>query len=118
MQSHLKEYFSNATIKGRKNEITASLTGPNGVKANVKAAWQVNRLTQLVRGYVNAADLRKTGSCQLFRHSCAMLMLEDGADIRFVQRPREARHDPDFHPAAQAGSHPPTSRENGARGGR
>ncbi|MGH8021607.1 MAG: tyrosine-type recombinase/integrase, partial [Opitutaceae bacterium] len=28
----------------------------------------------------------KTGSCHLFRHTCATLMLEGGADIRFIQQ--------------------------------
>ena len=42
-------------------------------------------MTQLVRGHVNAADLEKSRSCRLFRHSCATLMLENGADIRFIQ---------------------------------
>jgi integrase/recombinase XerD len=44
-----------------------------------------NRLTQLVRDHVNAADLGKTGSCHLFRHTMATLMLENGADIRYIQ---------------------------------
>jgi integrase/recombinase XerD len=42
-------------------------------------------LTQLVRGYVNAADTGKSGSCHLFRHTMATLMLENGADIRYIQ---------------------------------
>jgi len=45
-----------------------------------------NRLTQLVRNYVQAADLGKSGSCHLFRHTMATLMLEHGADIRFIQQ--------------------------------
>jgi len=45
-----------------------------------------NRLTQLVRGYVQAAEIGKSGSCHLFRHACATLMLENGADIRFIQQ--------------------------------
>lgn len=45
-----------------------------------------NRLTQLVRDYVNAADIAKTGACHLFRHTMATLMLENGADIRFIQQ--------------------------------
>src|SRR3546814_4523403 len=42
-------------------------------------------MTQLVRNYVDAADIGKRGSCHLFRHTMATLMLENGADIRFIQ---------------------------------
>lgn len=45
-----------------------------------------DRLTHLVRGYVEGAELGKTGSCHLFRHTAATLMLEHGADIRFIQQ--------------------------------
>jgi integrase/recombinase XerD len=48
-------------------------------------AFTPNRLTQLVRDHVNAAKLGKTGACHLFRHTMATLMLENGADIRFIQ---------------------------------
>ena len=41
MQGHLKNNFGSAVIKGNKIVITAPITGPNGVTANVKAAWQV-----------------------------------------------------------------------------
>ncbi len=44
-----------------------------------------NRLTQLVREYVQAAEIGKSGSCHLFRHTMATLMLENGADIRYIQ---------------------------------
>ena len=33
-----------------------------------------------------AAALGKRGSCHLFRHTMATLMLEGGADIRFIQQ--------------------------------
>ena len=49
-------------------------------------AFTPNRLTQLVRNYVRAADLGKSGSCHLFRHTMVTLMLEHGADIRFIQQ--------------------------------
>ena len=45
-----------------------------------------NRLTQLVRDYVRASEIRKSGACHLFRHTCATLMHENGADIRFIQQ--------------------------------
>ncbi len=44
-----------------------------------------SRMTQMVRNYVNAAEISKRGSCHLFRHTMATLMLEGGADIRFIQ---------------------------------
>jgi integrase/recombinase XerD len=44
-----------------------------------------DRLTQMVTGYVEAAELGKHGSCHALRHACATLMLEGGADIRYVQ---------------------------------
>lgn len=52
---------------------------------NLGEAFTPNRLTQLVRDHVNAAKTGKTGSCHLFRHTMATLMLENGADIRFIQ---------------------------------
>ncbi|MFV0534436.1 MAG: site-specific tyrosine recombinase XerC [Cumulibacter sp.] len=48
-------------------------------------AFTTNRLTQMVREYVDAADIGKRGSCHLFRHTMATLMLENGADVRFIQ---------------------------------
>ena len=43
-------------------------------------------LTLRIRKYVEAADIRKKGSCHMFRHTTATLMLENGADIRFIQQ--------------------------------
>lgn len=42
-------------------------------------------LTALVRKIIKASGINKAGSCHLFRHTMATLMLENGADIRFVQ---------------------------------
>jgi integrase/recombinase XerD len=41
-------------------------------------------LTRTVRAYVKAAAPAKKGSCHLFRHSAATLMLDGGADVRYV----------------------------------
>jgi hypothetical protein len=54
--------------------------------SNLGEAFSPNRLTQLVREYVAGADIGKSGSCHLFRHTMATLMLEGGADIRFIQQ--------------------------------
>jgi integrase/recombinase XerD len=47
--------------------------------------FTAKHLSALVSRYVAAAGLGITGSCHLFRHTCATLMLEHGADIRYVQ---------------------------------
>jgi len=44
-----------------------------------------NHLTGLVRRYFDRAGITKRGGCHLLRHTMATLMLEGGADIRFIQ---------------------------------
>lgn len=53
---------------------------------NLNEPFTPNRLPQLVRDYIDQADIGKRGSCHLLRHTCATLMLEGGADIRFIQQ--------------------------------
>ena len=38
-----------------------------------------------MKRYLRAAGIDKPGSCHLFRHAMATQMLENGADIRFIQ---------------------------------
>lgn len=48
-------------------------------------ALRPNRLTERVHAYIHAAGLGKEGSCHVFRHTVATLLLEHGADVRHVQ---------------------------------
>ena len=43
-------------------------------------------LDKIVSDYVRAAGIGKEGSCHMFRHTMATLMLENGADIRYIQQ--------------------------------
>ena len=42
-------------------------------------------LSAIVTKYIKKSEIIKTGSCHIFRHSTATLMLENGADIRHIQ---------------------------------
>jgi integrase/recombinase XerD len=44
-----------------------------------------NHLSWMVRRYVRRAKITKSGACHIFRHTMATLMLEGGADIRYIQ---------------------------------
>jgi len=46
----------------------------------------VHNLSSLVARFVEASGIGKKGGCHLFRHAMATLMLEGGADIRFIQQ--------------------------------
>ncbi|MFC3120023.1 site-specific tyrosine recombinase XerC [Agaribacter flavus] len=47
----------------------------------INPAW----LSSTVRRYIIKAGIKKSGSCHLFRHTMATLMLENGADVRYIQ---------------------------------
>ena len=53
--------------------------------SNAGEPFSLDHLSDLVRDYVDAAAIGKRGACHLFRHTMATLMLEGGADIRFIQ---------------------------------
>ena len=43
-------------------------------------------LSRKIGKYVVDANIGRKGSCHLFRHTCATHMLENGADIRYIQQ--------------------------------
>ena len=46
--------------------------------------YEKNRMSDLVKRYLKLAGIEQ-GSCHALRHACATHMLENGADIRFIQ---------------------------------
>ncbi|KPF79716.1 tyrosine-type recombinase/integrase, partial [Novosphingobium sp. AAP93] len=48
-------------------------------------ALGLERVAEIVREAVNDSGIGKRGSCHMFRHTMATLMLENGADVRFIQ---------------------------------
>lgn len=39
----------------------------------------------MIRQYFKTAGITKPGSCHLFRHTMVTVMLDNGADVRFIQ---------------------------------
>jgi integrase/recombinase XerD len=53
--------------------------------SNAGEPFSLDHLSDMVRTYVDAAQIGKRGACHMFRHTMATLMLEGGADIRYIQ---------------------------------
>jgi site-specific recombinase XerD len=53
---------------------------------NAGESLALGYISGMMHRYVSQAAIGKTGSAHLFRHTMATLMLEGGADIRFIQQ--------------------------------
>ncbi|RJF91961.1 hypothetical protein D3871_25180 [Noviherbaspirillum saxi] len=75
----VQEYLdkSRPLLAGTSRTAPCSRAGRHGVVADLAIPH--------VASYVKRAELGKHGGCHLFRHTMATLMLEGGADIRFIQ---------------------------------
>ena len=49
------------------------------------ARLHISYVGHVVRRYLDQAGIEKRGGCHIFRHSAATAMLENGADIRYIQ---------------------------------
>jgi integrase/recombinase XerD len=52
---------------------------------NLGEFFELNSLSALVAGYIDQAQVGKRGGCHIFRHTMATAMLDNGADVRFIQ---------------------------------
>ncbi len=48
--------------------------------------FSITYIGNWVRRTIDAAGIGRSGSCHLLRHACATHMLENGADIRYIQQ--------------------------------
>ena len=66
-------------------QLQGNATSPSLFLTKNGRAMHPNYLSALVRKYLENAGVAKAGACHLFRHATATLMLENGADVRFIQ---------------------------------
>ena len=53
--------------------------------ANNGKQYKPTKLSDMVSGYVKLAGICRQGTCYLFRHVTATIMLDNNADLRYLQ---------------------------------
>ena len=77
LNKYLEEARPKLIVEPDEREVFLCVSGP-GLTPGV--------LSHVVHGYVEASGVNRTGSCHLFHHAMAALMLENDADLRYVQQ--------------------------------
>ncbi|WP_218933575.1 site-specific tyrosine recombinase XerC [Rubripirellula lacrimiformis] len=72
-------------IESARGELLCNQAEPTLFLTNEGGPINPDSLTEYVRRYIDQSEIGKRGSCHLFRHTMATLMLEHGADIRYIQ---------------------------------
>ena len=78
--SWVSKYLENARAK-----LQSKLTDDTLFISVTGVKLKRNSVTSLVRDYIKRARVDKSGSCHIFRHTMATLMMENGADLRYIQ---------------------------------
>ena len=67
-------------------QLSVGAGGPDALFLNLRGRpLKPVKLSERIASWVRASGINKRGSCHLFRHAAATHMLENGADIRFIQ---------------------------------
>ncbi len=75
----LKDYCDNARISIIKEEHSRLFTNTNGSAITRQGIWK------LIKYYADKSNIKKEISPQIFRHSFAIHLLENGADINYIK---------------------------------
>lgn len=67
-------------------KLTGPLVGSTVFLTFSGRPFTLNHLSGLARSYIQKVRPESRGACHVFRHTMATLMLEGGADIRFIQQ--------------------------------
>lgn len=72
-------------LSDTRDQLTSPLDDDRLFMTDYGEPFNGNILGRIVKKYMKQANIDATGSCHLLRHAMATHMLENGADIRFIQ---------------------------------